>query len=245
MKKSKKVLIAILIIIALIGIAFMTYKVLDERQSASKNQEYKLNGYIIKSIETQDDNYSEDVLSEDVTLEENNTNETTQMTEQKESETNIKNENNTASITYDGILPETQETNLEYNDNSTGTIEIPKIGLVAPIKEGTDLETLAQYVGHFSNSSVWDGNVALAAHNRGTSVKHYFDRINELVNGDTIIYKTKLGERSYEVISSKEIENTDWSVTQSNTNENNTITLITCIRNQPEKRLCVIAEEKN
>lgn len=249
MKKSKKILITIFIILALIGIVFLTYKVLDERQSASKNQEYKLNGYIIKPIDKQqEESFTEDVLKENEIIEENSNTETTELiqeAEQKESETNIEIENKTEQILDNGILPETQETNLEYRDNSTGTIEIPKIGLVAPIKEGTDLETLAQYVGHFSNSSVWDGNVALAAHNRGTSVKHYFDRINELVNGDTIIYKTKLGERSYKVISSKEIEHTDWSVTESNANENNTITLITCIRNQPEKRLCVIAEEKN
>lgn len=245
MKKSNKILISIFIIIVLIGIAFLTYRVLEERQSARKNQEHKLNGYIIKSIEMRDDNYSEDVWTEDVMLEENNITEIIQMSKQNESETIIKNENDVDAITYDGILPETQETDLEYDDNSIGTIEIPKIGLVAPIKEGIDLETLAQYVGHFSNSSMWDGNVALAAHNRGTSVKHYFDRINELVNEDVIIYKTKLGERSYDVISVKEIENTDWSVTESNTNEKNTITLITCIRNQPEKRLCVIAEEKN
>ena len=250
MKKSKKILIAILIIIALIGIVFLTYKVLDEKQSASKNEEYKLNGYIIKPIEAQEESFSEDVLNENEIIEEekieiNESTERIEETEQKESEINIKTENNKQQISDNGILPETQEIKLEYENNSTGTIEIPKIGLVAPIKEGTDLETLAQYVGHFSNSSVWDGNVALAAHNRGTSVKHYFDRINELVNGDTIIYKTKLGERSYKVISSKEIENTDWSVTESNANENNTITLITCIRNQPEKRLCVVAEEKN
>ena len=249
MKKSKKILITIFIILALIGIVFLTYKVLDERQSASKNQEYKLNGYIVKPIDKQqEESFTEDVLKENEIIEENSNTETTELipeAEQKESETNIEIENKTEQILDNGILPETQETNLEYKDNSTGTIEIPKIGLVAPIKEGTDLETLAQYVGHFSNSSVWDGNVALAAHNRGTSVKHYFDRINELVNGDTIIYKTKLGERSYKVISSKEIEHTDWSVTESNANENNTITLITCIRNQPEKRLCVIAEEKN
>ena len=250
MKKSKKILIAIFIIMALIGIVLLTYKVLDEKQSASKNEEYKLNGYIIKPIEAQEESFSEDFLNENEIIEEEKTEpneaiERIEETEQKESEMNIKTENNKQQTSNNGILPETQEIKLEYENNSTGTIEIPKIGLVAPIKEGTDLETLAQYVGHFGNSSVWDGNVALAAHNRGTSVKHYFDRINELVDGDTIIYKTKLGERSYKVISSKEIENTDWSVTESDANENNTITLITCIKNKPEKRLCVIAEEKN
>ncbi len=229
MKKGKKILITTLIIIVFIGIVFFTYKVLAERQRANKNQEYKLNGYIIKTIEKQKDDFDDNVLDENIILEEHTTTETN-------------NVNITKQIMYDGIL---SETNLEYDDNSIGIIEVPKIGLVAPIKDGTDLEILAKYVGHFSNSSVWDGNVALAAHNRGTSVKHYFDRINELVNGDIIIYKSKLGERTYEVISSKEIASTDWSVTENNANENNTITLITCIKNQPEKRLCIVAKEKN
>lgn len=133
---------------------------------------------------------------------------------------------------------------LQNEDEVIGTLEIPKLELLAPIKEGIDQEILAEYIGHFNNSSVWDGNICLAAHNRGSSVKHYFDRINELVNGDSIIYKTKLGERSYQVIETKEIENTDWSITDSKTDDKNTITLVTCITNHPEKRFCVIAEEK-
>lgn len=133
---------------------------------------------------------------------------------------------------------------LQNEDEVIGTLEIPKLELSAPIKEGIDQEILAEYIGHFNNSSVWDGNICLAAHNRGSSVKHYFDRINELVNGDSIIYKTKLGERSYQVIETKEIENTDWSITDSKTDDKNTITLVTCITNHPEKRFCVIAEEK-
>ncbi len=124
-----------------------------------------------------------------------------------------------------------------------GTLEIPKIGVSAPIKEGTDWETMKEYIGHFSNSSIWEGNVCLASHNRGSLVKHYFEKINELVNGDTIIYKTVLGERTYQVVSTKEITNTDWSITE-NTEDKNIITLVTCIKNQPEKRFCVVAEEK-
>jgi len=136
------------------------------------------------------------------------------------------------------IVLENQDEN-----NTIGTIKIEKIELEAPIKEGTDLETLKEYVGHFANSNIWDGNVALAAHNRGSAVEPYFSRINELVNGDSIIYQTKLGEKTYKVTEIKEIEHTDWSVTEGNTEDKNTITLITCITNHPEKRLCVIAEE--
>ena len=133
---------------------------------------------------------------------------------------------------------------LEDENNVIGTIEIPKLQIKAPIKEGIDQDTLQKYVGHFTNSSIWDGNVALASHNRGSLVEHYFEKIHELVNGDTIIYKTKLGERTYQVTTVKEIENTDWSPTESETKEKNTITLVTCIANHPEKRMCVIAEEK-
>ena len=147
-------------------------------------------------------------------------------------------------VLQDITVDSDDDIDLQDENEVIGTLEIPKLELSAPIKEGIEQEILANSIGHFNNSSIWDGNVCLASHNRGDSVKHYFDRINELVNGDTIIYKTKLGERSYQVIQTKEIENTDWSITEKKTKDKNTITLVTCITNQPEKRFCVIAEEK-
>lgn len=147
-------------------------------------------------------------------------------------------------VLQDITVDSDDDIDLQDENEVLGTLEIPKLELSAPIKEGIEQEILANSIGHFNNSSIWDGNVCLASHNRGDSVKHYFDRINELVNGDTIIYKTKLGERSYQVIQTKEIENTDWSITENKTKDKNTITLVTCITNQPEKRFCVIAEEK-
>lgn len=147
-------------------------------------------------------------------------------------------------ILQDITVDSDDDIDLQDENEVIGTLEIPKLELSAPIKEGIEQEILANSIGHFNNSSIWDGNVCLASHNRGDSVKHYFDRINELVNGDTIIYKTKLGERSYQVFQIKEIENTDWSITENKTKDKNTITLVTCITNQPEKRFCVIAEEK-
>ena len=147
-------------------------------------------------------------------------------------------------VLQDITVDSDDDIDLQDENEVIGILEIPKLELSAPIKEGIEQEILANSIGHFNNSSIWDGNVCLASHNRGDSVKHYFDRINELVNGDKIIYKTKLGERSYQVIQTKEIENTDWSITENKTKDKNTITLVTCITNQPEKRLCVIAEEK-
>lgn len=129
---------------------------------------------------------------------------------------------------------------LELNENIIGILEIPKIGLIAPVQEGTSEETLKVAVGHFSESSYWTGNIALASHNRSQYV-HYFEKINELQIDDEIIYKTKFGSRAYEVYESNIIDETDWSVIE-NTNENK-ITLITCVKNAPESRLCVKARE--
>jgi LPXTG-site transpeptidase (sortase) family protein len=129
---------------------------------------------------------------------------------------------------------------LNANDNIIGTFEIPRFGIIAPIKEGSNQEILKVAVGHFTESSLWEGNVALASHNRSIYA-HYFERINELQNGDEIIYKTKLGIKKYAVYENRIIESTDWSVIE-NTKEN-IITLITCVKNNTKKRLCVRAKE--
>lgn len=126
-------------------------------------------------------------------------------------------------------------------DNLIGTLQIPKINVDAEIMEGTSNEVLASYIGHFENTSIWDGNVALASHNRGNNVVHYFQNINQLVEGDEIIYTTKVGERRYQVFITKEISNTDWSITEETTE--NIITLMTCITGQPDLRYCVQARE--
>lgn len=136
------------------------------------------------------------------------------------------------------VLTEEELDELDMQENKNiGNLEIPKINLTADIAEGIDLDTISSYIGHFSNSSVWDGNIALASHNRGSEVKHYFENIDKLDKGDVIIYRNEIGERRYKVYSIKEIEYTDWSVTENT--EENIITLITCITNKPELRLCV------
>lgn len=132
--------------------------------------------------------------------------------------------------------------NFEDENSLLGTLEIPRIELSAPIKEGTNKSVIDKYVGHFTNSDIWEGNVALASHNRGENVSTYFGRINELQKGDEIIYKTKLGERKYKVTETKEIDDNDWSVIESN-EEKNKITLVTCVANESSKRYCVIGEE--
>lgn len=128
------------------------------------------------------------------------------------------------------------------NNENLGIIVIPSIEIKAPIKEGTTSEILKYSVGHFIETELWNGNVALASHNRG-SYAHYFSRINELKNGEEIIYITNMGERRYEVIENKIIEETNVEILE-NTKEN-IITLITCVTGKKDKRQCIIGKEIN
>lgn len=121
-----------------------------------------------------------------------------------------------------------------------GTLKIEKIGLEAPIKEGSDSEVLKEYIGHIEESSIFDGNVGLAAHNRGNEFS-YFSKLNELSEGDYVEYKTNYGTRVYKVETIKVILETDWTML-ANSKENK-LTMITCINNRPTQRLCVQAVE--
>ena len=100
---------------------------------------------------------------------------------------------------------------------------------------------MREYVGHFENTVFWKGNIGLAAHNRGFPI-NYFEKVKDLKIGDEIIYKTPYGQRVYVVNLSIIIEQTDWSYLQET--DDNRITLITCVSNKPEHRLCVQAIEK-
>ena len=60
--------------------------------------------------------------------------------------------------------------------------------------------------------------------------------------GDKIIYETKYTTKTFIVNEIKEIQETDLSVL--NPSENNIITLITCVKNKSNLRLCVIGVEE-
>lgn len=120
-----------------------------------------------------------------------------------------------------------------------GVIQIEKIGFEGLIYEGTSLDTLAKGVGHFESSSYLEGNVCLAAHN----TNKFWAKLHTLETGDKITYISFLGTKEYQVTNKTQISETDWSLLE-NTNEN-TLTLITCVKGQKEKRLCVQATEIN
>lgn len=146
-------------------------------------------------------------------------------------------------------IEQKQEKNQQENTNEVSKnqqefvwqIEIPSINLNALIAEGTSKETMDEFVGHFEETVKRNGNIGLAAHNRGYKV-NYFQDLKKLKEGDEIIYKYKEFEKRYVVKTLKIISDEDWSLLENT--EDNRITLITCVENEPNYRRLIQGIEK-
>ena len=141
----------------------------------------------------------------------------------------------TTDSNYENITYEKEE---KLENDLIGILKIEKIGLKATVKEGSNSKILKDYIGHIEGTSLYDGNICLAAHNRGNKYS-YFARLNELKNGDIVKYTTNFYTREYKINSIKKIFETVLTILE-NTNENK-ITMITCIKNKRNQRLCVQA----
>ena len=129
---------------------------------------------------------------------------------------------------------------LYYANGSLGTLAIPSIGLTVGVYEGTDSAALLKGAGHFENTSIWNGNVPIAGHNRG--LRNDFGKIHTLKSGDLITFTTVLGTRTYAVSSVTKVDVTDTSGLASTAE--NCITLYTCVEDQPAYRWCVRGVEQ-
>jgi sortase A len=144
-----------------------------------------------------------------------------------------------------GFLPTTSQTTSantmpwRYEDGSIGTLHVERTGRNIKVYEGTDDSTLARGAGHFPSTSAWDGNVALAGHNRGNNAHFSFIASTEI--GDTLTFATRYGTRSYRVTSITRIN--EWDNTPLIWTSENRLTLITCVANTPELRYAVVATE--
>ena len=127
---------------------------------------------------------------------------------------------------------------LLYADGTLGMLKVPKLGLNVKVYEGEN--NLEKGVGHFTDTAVFTGNVAIAGHNRG--INSYFGVIHHLKAGDEIIYTTKLGTKKYAVTSVRKINAADFSFLRETSD--NRLTLITCVKNESNFRRCVQAKEK-
>ena len=132
----------------------------------------------------------------------------------------------------------TETGSLLYADGTLGILKVPKLGLNAKVYEGEN--NLEKGVGHFTDTAVFTGNVAIAGHNRG--VNSYFGEIHHLKVGDEITYTTKLGTKKYAVTSVRKINAADFSFLRET--QDNRLTLITCVKNEPNFRWCVQARKK-
>ncbi len=164
-------------------------------------------------------------------------------TEQDKSETPDTVWEQDAVATYNAFtLPE--KAMLDEENGSIGVLSIPALGLSVNVYEAEDeMEAMSRGVAHFKSTSAYDGNVGLSAHNINfDGTDGYFKNLHTLKTGDTVSYKTALGEREYEVSLVKTISETDWSYLSRSTE--NRLTMVTCISGKPTQRVLVQAIQK-
>ena len=149
--------------------------------------------------------------------------------------------NNFLSIEENFIIEKKSKVNNEKESETNWKLQIPKIQLDAEISDGTSEYILDNYIGHFEETEKLDGNIGLAAHNRGYKV-NYFARLKELETGDEIFYNYNGIQKKYIVLDETIILETDWKYLE-NTLDNR-LTLITCVEDMPEYRRCIQAIEK-
>lgn len=121
-----------------------------------------------------------------------------------------------------------------------GHLSIPSIGLSKYIYEGTSQSNMRKGLAHFDCTSGWNGNVAIAGHNRPVSWAA-FAKLKDIQTGDIVTYTTAYGSRTYVVSNITSCATSDTSgLLQSGTNK---LTMYTCLANNPSMKLCVTATQ--
>lgn len=107
--------------------------------------------------------------------------------------------------------------------STIGRIEIPRLGVSAVVRSGSDARTLRLAVGHIPGTSLpgHSGNVGLAAH-RDT----FFRRLGDIRPEDEIIVTTPAGEFRYTVDQTRVVKPTDVWVLDPTVQP--ALTLVTC-----------------
>lgn len=129
---------------------------------------------------------------------------------------------------------------LYYSGGYLGWLEIPALGREVRVYQGTGTAALQKGAGHFEETSIWGSNVGLAGHNRGNHP--HFSGIWNLEPGDALIYTTKLGTRTYEVVSVEQVDVLDRSGLAASREDR--LTLYTCVAGEPDLRWEIIAVAK-
>jgi sortase A len=130
--------------------------------------------------------------------------------------------------------------------DTIGIINIPRIGLRAPVAEGAGLDILRFAIGHMESTADLGeiGNAVVAGH-RSHSFGVYFNRLDEMQINDEIIVETANGKITYVVYEILIVEPNDVSVLKGSSSHR-VLTLVTCdpVYN-PTHRLIVHAIDKS
>lgn len=123
---------------------------------------------------------------------------------------------------------EKPEPEIEVGGKVIALIEIDKIDLKLPILEGATKANMKHAAAHMKETTPIGeiGNAAIAAH-RARTTGRLFNRLNEVVIGDTITVKTSDQTYNYEVYDISVVLPSDVSVLDGN-NKDKILTLITC-----------------
>lgn len=128
------------------------------------------------------------------------------------------------------------------SNGAIGRISIPAIGVKNYyLWQGETASSMKKGLGHFTSTSVWNGNVGMCGHNRGA--RYNIGDIKKLEAGDKITYTTSEGTRTYRVETVKTISSTDWSYLEPTSD--NRLTIITCVAGDYSRRWCLQAVEEN
>lgn len=230
----------VLIVIGILVVAFP----LVGRYMANKKQEEMLNAFYLDT-QSMSNNTSDEYSELDTVFGETNT-------EEGQEELDLSLEEIGSIVLDGGTAADYEEAGLGNSVDlaeeikTLGVMNIEKIDLRAPVAEGADLDILKYAIGHMESTADLGaiGNSVVAGH-RSHSFGVYFNRLDELVEGDEIVVETYSGTYTYVVYETLIVEPDDVSVLR-NSSQYRVLTLVTCdpVYN-PTHRLIIHAIDKN
>lgn len=121
---------------------------------------------------------------------------------------------------------ETSDEDVKVTGNSIAVLQIPSQGIKGVVKEGTDNQTLKNYIGMFKGAAMPGqvGNFSVAAHNN--IYTEIFRNLNKVNIGDEVKVTTKTSNYTYKITSKQTVSPT--SIEVINNSDKREITLITC-----------------
>lgn len=120
----------------------------------------------------------------------------------------------------------TSDEDVKVTGNSIAVLQIPSQGIKGVVKEGTDNQTLKNYIGMFKGAAMPGqvGNFSVAAHNN--IYTEIFRNLNKVNIGDEVKVTTKTSTYTYKITSKQTVSPT--SIEVINNSDKREITLITC-----------------